>query len=508
MELKTPPTLSAPGDWDRYYQVKTDLAPILDTPGIASASVGESLSAAGGSFVQTADEGYFLVADSPIRRDPVEVCAEITGAPASGAFATASGMRRRHLRQTYTGTHAKVESLVRGARVIGSEMQVHEDTDGIFAITGRPLGEIAARDPGEPPVVDEAEALSTCAERFELDEGLEEARVEQVVFPEEEGATWAYEVAFLVRDHAADVRVYLRADDLSVLLSYNVSSSAAGRARVHPINPLRTPDLIDVTFDDLDEPGDFLHGPAIDVRQGAGVRLDRPGGDFTADPADPGFDEAQAYYHLQRVGAYFSTIVAPGLLQQRPFTPMTAVVNDPASPNNAYYQPSTGELSFGLFADRSSARSASMVYHEFGHAVTDAICELGRSAVRNGPARGLSEGYSDYFAAALLDDPRFADYVTGQPNGARNCSDPSLHFAADHVGEEHDTGAVWAAVLWAIRQRMDPGDADRLAIGSVDFLGPSSSFDDARAALHSADEKLFAGANQSVIDEEYDARSD
>jgi hypothetical protein len=302
------------------------------------------------------------------------------------------------------------------------------------------------------------------------------------------------------------VRVYLRSDDLSVLLAYNISSAADGAAAVYSVNPMQTPNLVDVNLGGLDEPGNLLRGTMIDVSQASGTRVDRPGGDFRTDPQDPEFDEGQVYHFLLRAREYFGELVEQGLLQARPFAPMVALVNDPASPNNAYYMPTTGQLRFGLFGTRSSARSASMVIHEFGHAITDATSQLGRARIRNTESRGLSEGYSDYFAASMLDDPRFADYVADVPEGARNCSDPALRFSGDFTGEEHDTGAVWAAVLWAIRGRVGPETADTLAIGSVDFLDSSSTFDDARAALRSVDDRLFQGANRQVIDEEYDGR--
>lgn len=503
----TGPSLSSPEAWDRYYQVNVDLAPVLGTPGIPSASFGETVVAAEGSFVQAADRGFFLLAEEPMRRDPVEVGAALAGAPESGAFATLTGVERRGVRQTATGTHVQVEQLVRGARVIGSEARVHADEDGVFAITGSPLGDIFKRDPGPAPAMDDHEALETCAERFELEEGLRSARVEEVIFPEGDGATWAYEVGFVVGKHSADVRVYLRATDLSVLLSYNISSAETGQARVYSVNPLQTPNLADVTLDGLESPGNILRGPAIDVSPASGTRLDHPGGDFRVDPTDPAFDEVQAYYHLWRVKEYFNGIADAALMGAKPFTPMTAFINDPQSPNNAYYMPTTGQLRFGDFGSRSSARSASIVYHEFGHAVTDGICQLGRAKAKNTESRGLSEGYSDYFAASLLDDPRSGDYVSGNPNGARNCSDPGMRFPAGYLGEEHATGAVWAGVLWAVRRRLGSGMADTLAMEALNFLGSSSTFDDARAALHSVDQKLFGGANKQVIDEEHDGRA-
>jgi Fungalysin metallopeptidase (M36) len=409
--------------------------------------------------------------------------------------------------RTATGTHVDVEQLVRGARVVGSDVRVHHDDDGVFAVTGRPIGDLPDRDPGPPPESAEHEAIDTCAQRFELEDGLRETRVEQVVFPEGDSAVWAYEVAFVVPAHSADVRAYLRADDLSLLLSYNVSSAAQGSAEVYPVNPMDTPNLTAVTLEDLDDPGNLLRGTALDVSQASGARLDRKDSDFRANPGDAGFDEGQLYYLLSAAREYFARIADPALLQATPFTPMVALVNDPQSPNNAYFVPSTGQLRFGLFGSRSSARSASIVTHEFGHAITDSICKLGRAKVRNTESRGLSEGYSDYFAASSLDDPRLGTFVANDPNGARNCSDPNLRFASGFTGEEHANGAVWAAVLWAIRAQLGQATADTLAIESVEFLDSSSTFQDARTALRAVDQKLNAGTNQSVIDGQFDAKT-
>jgi hypothetical protein len=500
-------TLSAPGDWDRYYQVHTDLGPVLGTPGLELQPGGTPLPTPGGTFAQRAERGFFLTAEQPVQADPLAVSAALSGAPTSGFLASVSGPRRRRARRTETGTHIDVEQVVRGARLVGGEMRLHQDGGAVFAVTGRPLGDLTARDPGEAPPLAIADALSTCQERFEIEGGLLAATAEQVVFPMEEGAVWAYEVAFVVPDHSADVRAYLRADDMALLLSYNVSSAATGRARVYAVNPLQTPDLEDVALEGLEEPGHLLRGATVDVTQAVAPRVERDDGDFTIDPSDTAFDEVQAYHHVWRVTQWFAGVVDAAMLQAKPFTPMRAFVNDPGSPNNAYFAPTTGELRFGNFGRRSSARSAAVVCHEFGHAVTDSICQLGRAKVQNTESRGLSEGFSDYFAAAFLDDPRIGDYVADDPHGARNCSDPGLRFPDRFDGEEHATGAVWAAVLWGIRQRLGADTTNRLVIESVEFLGPSATFSDARMALQTVDEKLFQSANTQTIDEEFDSRS-
>jgi hypothetical protein len=182
------PTISAPGERDRYYQVGSDLSAVLGTPGVPQLAFGDTMSAASGSFAQAADRGFFLRAEEPVDEDPVALSAAIAGAPTSGAFASVTGARRKRSRRTATGTHVETEQLVRGARVIGSELRLHEDEEGVFAITGRPLGDIAERDPGPAPPVYEHDAIHTCEQRFELEGGLRAARVEQGVFPEGQGA--------------------------------------------------------------------------------------------------------------------------------------------------------------------------------------------------------------------------------------------------------------------------------------------------------------------------------
>jgi hypothetical protein len=234
--------------------------------------------------------------------------------------------------------------------------------------------------------------------------------------------------------------------------------------------------------------------------------MDRADRDFEADPGDDEFDEPQVYHHVWRATEYFRGITSAGLMAAAPFTPMRVLVRDPGSPENAYYSPSSGELRFGLFGSRSSARSAAIVIHEFGHAITDAICQLGRSFTRDTQARGLSEGFSDYFAASLLDDPRLGDYVVDDPHGARNCGD-AQQFPAAFVGEEHTTGGIWASVLWAIRSDIGQAACDQLVVECLDFLDSTSTFEDARTALHAVDATLNEDANKDVIDEAFDSRA-
>jgi hypothetical protein len=505
-QTESRPSLRSPDSWDRYYQVNADLGPILGTPGLGDTAHGNNLDVLGGRFAQVSQDGFFLIAEGPIREDPVAIAADLMGTSASGAFAACSGMRLESERRSRTGTHLRFQQLLRGSPVLGTDVQLHAGDAGVYAVSGRPLHDIERRDPGAAPPLRELEALETCVERFELTE-LCACSVRQVVLPLGDGAVWAHEVSFVVTRESADARVYLHSDDLTLLLSYNVASAATGRASVYEINPLRSPRPSEVTLDGLDDPGSLLRGSAFDVNPRFHTRIESADADFRVDDADPAFDEPQVYYHLWRTRDYFAGLVAPEILIANPFAPLHVIVNDPESPDNAYWFPTLGELRFGVFrGDRPSARCLSLVAHEFGHAVTDTIGGLGGSIVKNSESRGLSEGYSDYFAASMIDDPRVGDYVAGNPDGARNCASDQLRFPAGFRGEEHDTGAVWAAVLWDLRGRVGVETADVLAIESLNHLSASSTFCDAEVAVVTVDAQLNCGANRASIEAAYEQR--
>ena len=131
---------------------------------------------------------------------------------------------------------------------------------------------------------------------------------------------------------------------------------------------------------------------------------------------------------------------------------------------------------------------------------------FGRSVVPEAQSRGLSEGYSDYFAASILDDPRFGDYIADKAQGERNCATAGLRFPPGLSGNRYVTGAVWASILWSIRAAAGAKCADRLAIESLEFLHRSSTFEEARTALNHADQRLFGGRHRDLIDREFEAR--
>jgi hypothetical protein len=126
----------------------------------------------------------------------------------------------------------------------------------------------------------------------------------------------------------------------------------------------------------------------------------------------------------------------------------------------------------------------------------------------------MSDGYSDYFAATLLDNPIIGDYFENTAEGFRNCA-TDKRFPAGFAGEEHAVGEVWAAFLWSLRNdaAVGPGVADALALQSLYFLGPWRTIIQGLEAVLLADRRLFqvdefgaVGRHEQAIQDAFAAR--
>lgn len=419
----------------------------------------------------------------------------------------------RGSRQSGSGKHIVVQQMVRQTEVVGARFQVHLDEDDLpFALTGRPLGDLPNRDPGARPNWPEHAVVAATRQSLGLAED-QPVEVELVVFPLEGQGVWAYEARCVLYDPIANIRAYLRADDLSLMLSFDASAAAlSGEARVYPVNPFRTPDLETVRLDQIGQATpDRLDGSLVRVVPWTGASLSNASRDYRLAPTDPGFDEAHLFYHLQQAIRFFDAIVDVSTLRDPPFGPIKAHTGVPRLPETAKYVPDTGELFFGEWQSRSTSRSADVIYHELAHAVSDTIAHLTRWTI-NSPARGMSEGYSDYFAASALGDPRMGDYLADDPAGVRDASKTGLRFPPGYNGLEHALGEVWASVLWGVRGRCGASVGDKLAVESLYFLQQNgATFEEGCAALLTADRQVFPGPSgqgrhTDIIKEEFDRR--
>jgi hypothetical protein len=228
-------------------------------------------------------------------------------------------------------------------------------------------------------------------------------------------------------------------------------------------------------------------------------------GNYLFDP-DPGsvddpFAEVHAYHHVDRIARWMDDRFDFDLGY-----PIQATVNFPMA--NAFYGDFDGDgesdLSFG-HVDESGVDfgyDADVVYHEYGHAIVDALApdlpfvqadDFGMEWV----AGSVHEGAADLWSMLLTDDP-----LTGEYAGSAFERPAIRDLEADRTcpwdldGEVHADGEILGSMGWNLIQHPDVGPdltAD-LLYGALGRLGATLDWPIVgQAFLDAADELRDAG---------------
>jgi len=266
-----------------------------------------------------------------------------------------------------------------------------------------------------------------------------------------------------------------------------------------------------------------------------------------------GFDEASGNFQLTN----FSGM---GLGNDR----VNADADDGSGTNNANFATppdgTSGRMQMFRFTgptiDRDGSLDAEVVLHELTHGTSNRLVGNGAGLLWD-PARGMGEGWSDFYALSLLnntnaDNPngRFASgayatyklvagYLDNYVYGIRRfpyttdhsinpmtwadvddvTNDLSGGIAPDPVGfnpaggmEVHNSGEIWALTLWGVRARIigDPAGANgdvptgnhtalQLVTDGLKMTPVNPNFVDARDAILAADCATNACANEDSI---------
>jgi subtilisin-like proprotein convertase family protein len=230
-----------------------------------------------------------------------------------------------------------------------------------------------------------------------------------------------------------------------------------------------------------------------------------------------------AYYHIDRTQRLIQSLGFLGESSNR--DEPIAVHPHFYNQCNAFYSPFNAGLHFGdggMGCPPDAAEDASIVVHEYGHALQDdAAPGWGLSAIplQVEQARAIGEGFSDYLAGAVLGDTCIGGW--GLVSGAcLRTLDNDQVFPADFEAcpdkpdgteEEHCAGLIWGGALWDLAEALG-GDDDarqlvlRLAVEANFYLAPTATFADNAAAVVQADVELYGGAHGATIESVFTAR--
>ena len=157
--------------------------------------------------------------------------------------------------------------------------------------------------------------------------------------------------------------------------------------------------------------------------------------------------------------------------------------------------------------DRDSSVDGDVVFHEFGHGISNRLIGNASGALSGIQSGAMGEGWSDYWAITMNGDGAVGEYVTNNVNGIRRAA-YSVPAATVHDSyadicfrgcQVHADGEVWAATLWDLRTQLGAATTDLLVLNGMKFTPSRPSFLDARDGILQADQTLNGGANFCAI---------
>ncbi len=452
------------------------------------------------------------------------------------------------LRETSRGGIRLVDfrQMVDGVPVFGADVRVALDAEGrvIQAGAGDLAPELRAV---EEPRLSGADAVARALALMRLEESasVNTRRVERVVFPLSAAAgrpgyrvildTGSGGLYDLVVDAASGALLYRRSliDDAAKGRVWTKSPIAGEREMMDfglgwlPADrTLTAGNNADAYLDwDGDLEPDLLDGPDIQAGRAmsASQVFDFPAGEGSRgmDPSDyPAAAITNAFYQVNQAHNYYYRLgfdEPSGNFQDNNYNrggeggdAVPVAVHSPEAENNAFFG-TTPEgmppiMALGIVTqynddptdDRSTALSAQVIFHEYGHGVTKRLISGPQIAdCLNGvQSDGMSEGWSDYFAISHTNDPVLGAYFLGNlEHGIRRQSYEGYSNTYENIAngaflDPHADGEIWAAALWDLRRKLGQQTTDQLVMDGVRLTQCRPSMVDARDAILRADDVI------------------
>lgn len=246
----------------------------------------------------------------------------------------------------------------------------------------------------------------------------------------------AFKVEIMAQKPLGDYVVVINAYTGKVLSYENLMVYAEAKGKLYETNPM----IASITTEKLVNMNNKtkLSGKFINIINDDTDGAVSPTGVFNYKEEDTHFDEVGMYYYMNKIHDYFAGLGFTGLDKQ-----LNATVHYGTNYDNAYFSPWGMEFCFGDGNRLNNlAREAGIAYHEYTHAVTGNICSL---AYKN-ESGAMNEGWSDYFACTITNDPKIGEWAMAKMNRPwmRNLAE-FKKYPDDIQGEVHADGKIWEA---------------------------------------------------------------
>jgi hypothetical protein len=227
----------------------------------------------------------------------------------------------------------------------------------------------------------------------------------------------------------------------------------------------------------------------------------------TNDPEDP-FAEVMMFQHVNLIHHYFKNVHGLTSLDY----PLQALVNvmiyiDPATagflgqqpgwidfPNAAFIPEESfagfglpprpgGAIVFGQYGYTDFSYDASVIYHEYTHAMVGTTRLTGELVdewgLDNLPG-AMNEGFADYFAASMSGHPYIGTYGLASAGAhlLRNLSEPRV-CPEDLKTEVHADGKIIGSAMWTLRLELGQEMTDGIILRALQSFSQTTNVDQA-----------------------------
>jgi len=386
------------------------------------------------------------------------------------------------------GDHTRYNYYMNSKLIYPSELTYSIDSKGNYMMTGNyPLDNQILN----KKVFDSFSAQKAAFKYLGITEKRMNTKAQEIYFNTRNGLKNAYMFKIASEKPLGDFLVVVDAENADILYCNNFMAFYEGKVTAYKTNPLKC----DITKENAlnIKTNNHLYGKYVKAINEDVQDAYSETNNFIFKQKNTHFDEGNIYFNINRIHDYYKNVMGyTGLDKQ-----MNATVHYRDHYDNAFFSPWSHSFSFGdgnKFNDL--AEEASVIYHEYTHAVTGDLAGLGTY----GEAGGMNEGYSDYFGNTLTNDPDIGEWACAKMGKAylRSCNN-NTHYPEDIKHECHADSLMWSAPLWQIREKFGAKVADKIIHFSRYYINNSSKFVDGLQGLLKADQDKFDGVHKTEI---------
>ncbi|HOD39122.1 MAG: Bacillolysin precursor [bacterium ADurb.Bin243] len=404
-------------------------------------------------------------------------------------------------------THVLFSHYYKNKKVFDSQVSVHINNASEVVMLNNALSPIGKVN-SVATVISHDKALEIAKKHIKCQGERIKSKAANVIYSKNKIAFETVKVELASKDPLGDFVFVINAANGEVIECFDIMFHAdapeapkAPQGTIYMFNPMKG-GIVSEPIINLTNPGKGLVGKWVTVvNEDTAPAVLNAAGNYVFDADDTHFDEVNAYYHTNKVHDFVAQYGFTGLDRS-----IKVTVHYGTKYDNAFFSPMEGAIALGdgnRLNDLS--KEESVIYHEYGHAVTNAMVYMPYSS----ESGAINEAFSDYLACTMTDDSMVGEWAMAKMNKPflRNM-DNKTHYPEDIQNEVHYDSNIYGAGLWDLRKALGAEVTDKIMHFSRNYLKgiKNQKFTDGVNALIAADKEFYKGVNAETIKKVFEAR--